>query len=247
MTIRCTSVSLSVTATALIFCLSVWIPAGRIRLRQQTLPAPVGLDWFILNSVCTTAVLAFLSIPGRFSRTSDWRGARVWKDSTSLTASTALGSQEAAIFVVTWWLITGWPGFWSRQRHWCCWFSPARCEAAHAWRYCTFKERIASAGALRCWAMGWDQTAGMHRRYLLVKYRATLTWSQLLLHIKSDGAAAARTHRDRICCYWWRWIIITHLMAVITEQILPYTDTSNVFKTAQMTNGGISVSAFTCV
>lgn len=135
MTIRCTSVSLSVTATALIFCLSVWIPAGRIRLRQQTLPAPVGLDWFILNSVCTTAVLAFLSIPGRFSRTSDWRGARVWKDSTSLTASTALGSQEAAIFVVTWWLITGWPGFWSRQRHWCCWFSPARCEAAHAWLY----------------------------------------------------------------------------------------------------------------
>lgn len=36
-------------------------------------------------------------------------------------------------------------------------------------------------------------------------------------------------------------------MAVITEQTLPYTDTSNVFKTAQMTNGGISVSAFTCV
>lgn len=74
--------------SALIFWLSVCIPAGWIRLRQQTLPAPVGSYWFILNSVCSAGVLACLSIPG----CSPGPGMGVWKHCASLTVSTALRS-----------------------------------------------------------------------------------------------------------------------------------------------------------
>lgn len=86
--------------SALIFWLSVCIPAGWIRLRQQTLPAPVGSYWFILNSVCSAGVLACLSIPG----CSPGPGMGVWKHCALLTVSTALRSSWSwHVFAVTWW------------------------------------------------------------------------------------------------------------------------------------------------